>query len=1142
MEQFVHLHLHTEYSLLDGAVRIKDLVRKAKEYNMPAVAMTDHGVMYGAVDFYRQAKKEGIKPIIGCEVYVADNHLKKDVNNRRLAHLVLLAENNQGYQNLLKLVSLSYLQGFYYKPRVDKNLLRDYSEGIICLSSCLAGELATLLRNNQKDRAKEVALQYQRIFGEGNFFLELQDHGLADQHLINKGLVELSQELEISLVATNDVHYLNQEDNKLHDLLLCIQTGKDVDDKNRMKFPNDQFYFKPAEEMLEIFKDYPTAIENTVKIAKRCNVELDFDQILLPHYEVPEGESLESYLRKLAYEGLENKYDEVTAEIEERLEYELDVINEMGYPAYFLIVRDFIKYAKDNEIIVGPGRGSAASSIVSYLLDITEIDPLEYNLLFERFLNPARISMPDIDIDFCYERRDEVIDYVVKKYGQDRVAQIITFGTMAAKGAIRDVSRALGVSYDKGDKVAKAIPNSLGITIDKALNESEELRNLYHKDYQVKEVIDYSKKIEGLTRHASTHAAGVIITKDDITNYTPLYQSKGEVTTQYPMGDLEALGLLKMDFLGLRTLTVINKTLALIKETQGVELELSEIPFDDKRVFKMLSTGDSLGIFQLESDGMRRLIAKLEPEEIEDIIALLALYRPGPLGSGMVDDYIARRHGREEIEYPHEDLREILEPTYGVILYQEQVMQIAQKIAGYSLGEADLLRRAMGKKKPEEMKKHYEIFINGNETVEGAINRGYSQELAEELFELIEYFSGYGFNKAHSTAYAYISYQTAYFKTHYPVEFMAALMSSVIGNSDKIAEYISELEAMGIDILPPDVNYSRIDFTVEGGKIRFGLAGIKNVGSKAIEAIIEAREEKRFEDLKDFCERVNLSRVNHRVIESLIKAGAFDSLDLYRSQLLEILEDVFTQAQQVQKQKSNGQTSFLDIFNEDEFMDDRIDIPKIDEFDSRRLLALEKEMLGFYLTGHPIKDYLPKIKAKRTLDSRKSGKFKEKVILGGLITANREILTRNHKKMSFMTLEDEFGEIEVIVFPNVYENYQEYILEDDVILVEGKLNEEGKIIASRLADIEEDFLQENQNNSTKKEVLHIQLETLDEDILEKLKDILSRHKGDSKVYLHLLIEGKRVIVKLSSVYKAKINQRLEKDLGQLEVRYSIINN
>ncbi|TDX58950.1 DNA polymerase III subunit alpha [Orenia marismortui] len=1142
MDNFVHLHLHTEYSLLDGAIRIKDLVKQAKEYNMPAVAITDHGVMYGAVDFYRQAKAAGIKPIIGCEVYVANNHLKKDKNNKGLAHLVLLAENNQGYQNLLKLVSTSYTQGFYYKPRVDKSLLREYSEGIICLSSCLAGELASLLKNNQKERAREVALQYQRIFGEDNFFLELQDHGLADQHLANKGLVELSEELEIPLVATNDAHYLTQEDAKVHDVLLCIQTGKDIDDKNRMKFPNDQFYLKSYQEMKEIFKDYPEAITNTIKIADRCNVELDFDNILLPHYDVPNGESLESYLRKLAYEGLEDKYDELTPEIEERLEYELGIINQMGYPAYFLIVRDFIKYAKDNDIIVGPGRGSAASSIVSYLLDITEIDPLEYNLLFERFLNPARVSMPDIDIDFCYERRDEVIDYVVRKYGQDKVAQIITFGTMAAKGAIRDVGRVLGIAYDKVDKVAKAIPNSLGISLDQALKESKDLKNLYHSDYQVKEIIDYSRQIEGLPRHASTHAAGVIITKEEITNYTPLYMSKGEITTQYPMGDLESLGLLKMDFLGLRTLTVINKTLDLLKETQGIELKLAEIPFDDEKVFELLSSGASLGVFQLESDGMRRLIQKLKPEEIEDIIALLALYRPGPLGSGMVDDFIARRHGEEEIEYPHEDLKDILKATYGVILYQEQVMQIAQKIAGYSLGEADILRRAMGKKKPEVMKKHRDIFINGNDEVIGVVNNGYSQELGEELFELIEYFSGYGFNKAHSTAYAYVSYQTAYLKAHYPVEFMAALMTSLIGNSDKVAAYIAESERIGVEILAPDINYSKVGFTVEDANIRFGLEAIKNVGKKAIEAIIESRAEGKFEGLKDFCERVNLSKVNQRVVESLIKAGAFDSLGFYRSQLLRILEKVFEQAQKVQKQKSNGQTSFLDIFNEDEFIVDQIEMPDIEEFEFRRLLSLEKEMLGFYLSGHPLQDYLAMLKDKRTNSSQNLKVNQEKVVVGGLIVDNREILTKNHNKMAFLNLEDEVGEIEVIVFPNVYQKYQEYILEEEVVLIRGKVNQEGKLIAAQIGDLESNFYSKGKEKKKEVDILHLQLEKLDNEVLFDLKNILLQYRGSSAVYLHLVIDSKRVSIKLDARYNVKLNDSLKEELNKLELKHSLSYN
>lgn len=696
MGQFVHLHVHTEYSLLDGAVRTEELIAQAKKEGMPAVAMTDHGVMYGAVEFYRQAKAAGIKPIIGCEVYITDKRLQKDVNNKKLAHLVLLAENNVGYRNLLKLVSRGYTEGFYYKPRIDRELLRKNNEGLICLSSCLAGEISTLLSNEQIEQAEGIALAYQDIFGAGNFFLELQDHGLKQEKKVNDELVQLSQRLEIPLVATNDVHYLTQDDAKVHDILLCIQTGKDVNDQDRLQFPNDQFYFKSSQEMEELFSDYPQAITNTVKVADRCKVDLDFEQILLPHYEVPVGETVESYLRKLTYQGVEKKYERLTSEIEERIEHELGIINQMGYPAYFLIVRDFIKYAKDNDIIVGPGRGSAASSIVSYLLDITEIDPLEYNLLFERFLNPARVSMPDIDIDFCYERRDEVIEYVTEEYGSDKVAQIITFGTLAAKGAVRDVGRVLGISYDKTDKVANAIPNSLGITLKDALQKADELQKLYNSDSEVKELIDYSQRIEGLKRHASTHAAGVVITKEELTNYTPLYQSKGEITTQYDMDTLEQLGLLKMDFLGLRTLTVIDKALSLINETRANDLNLEDLSFDDLAVFELLGQGLSLGVFQLESDGMRRLIKELKPENIEDIIALLALYRPGPLGSGMVDDFIARRHGEQEVEYPHPDLKEILEPTYGVILYQEQVMQIVQQIAGYSLGEADILRRAIG--------------------------------------------------------------------------------------------------------------------------------------------------------------------------------------------------------------------------------------------------------------------------------------------------------------------------------------------------------------------------------------------------------------------------------------------------------------
>ncbi|MCK8817910.1 DNA polymerase III subunit alpha [Natroniella sulfidigena] len=1135
MSQFVHLHVHTEYSLLDGAVKTEELIAQAKKEGMPAVAMTDHGVMYGAVEFYRQAKAAGVKPIIGCEVYITDNRLQKDVNNKKLAHLVLLAENNVGYRNLLKLVSQGYTEGFYYKPRIDQELLRENSEGLICLSSCLAGEISTLLANEQTEQAEEIALAYQDIFGPGNFFLELQDHGLKEEKRVNDGLVQLSKRLEIPLVATNDVHYLTQDDAKVHDILLCIQTGKDVNDQDRLQFPNDQFYFKSSQEMEQLFADYPQAIANTVEIADRCEVDLDFEQILLPHYEVPAGETVESYLRKLTYQGVERKYGELTSEVEERIEHELGIINQMGYPAYFLIVRDFIKYAKDEEIIVGPGRGSAASSIVSYLLDITEIDPLEYNLLFERFLNPARVSMPDIDIDFCYERRDEVIDYVTEKYGADKVAQIITFGTMAAKGAVRDVGRVLGISYDKTDKVAKAIPNSLGITLKDALEESDELQKLYNSDSEVKELIDYSQRIEGLKRHASTHAAGVVITKEELTNYTPLYQSKGEVTTQYDMDTLEQLGLLKMDFLGLRTLTVIDKALSLINENRANDLTPGDLSFDDPAVFELLGQGLSLGVFQLESDGMRRLIKQLKPENIEDIIALLALYRPGPLGSGMVDDFIARRHGEQEVEYPHPDLKEILEPTYGVILYQEQVMQIVQQIAGYSLGEADILRRSMGKKKPEVMKKHRSIFINGNGDIPGAVNNGYSQELAEELFELIEYFSGYGFNKAHSTAYAYVSYQTAYLKAHYPVEFMAALLTSIIGNSDKVAEYILEAERMEIEILPPDVNHSRIAFTVEGGKIRFGLKGIKNVGQKAIEEIIAVREEEKFSDLFDFCQRVDLSKVNKRVVESLIKAGAFDSLGNYRSQLLKVLPDAFAQAQRIQQERSNGQTSFLDLFEQtDDFMVDQVELPEIEEFDQQKLLALEKEMLGLYLSGHPLEQHLDKLEEKRNKTSQEIKEGKERAILGGLITNNREIITKNQRQMSFLTVEDEVGDFEVIVFPDTYQRYQEFLLEDEPILVTGRVNQEGKVIADKIGSLTTgDF-----SSSSKKEPFHLQLKEFDQQKLVELKDLLIDFSGMNPVYLHLIIEGYRVSIRLAAKYNLNVTPKLRQKLSELKVKHS----
>ncbi len=1158
MDQFVHLHLHTEYSLLDGAIRIKDLVSRANEFDMPAVAVTDHGSMHGIIKFYKAAKQAGVKPIIGCEVYVTDNHLQRDKRKKKQNHLVLLAENNQGYKNLLKLVSKAYLDGFYYKPRIDRKLLADNNQGLIALSGCLAGEIATLITKQQLEQAKELAKDYLSIFGRDNFFFELQDHGLKEQKIVNQQLANLSQELGVKLVATNDAHYLKKADSDLHDILLCIQTGKIISDEKRMQFPNDEFYFKSGAEMKELFSEYPEAINNTVKIAKRCNVELDFDKTLLPHYEVPPEDSLETYLSKLTYQGLKEKYGEITNQVKARAEHELKIINQMGYPAYFLIVKDFIDFAKDEKIIVGPGRGSAASSIVSYALDITEIDPLRYNLLFERFLNPARVSMPDIDIDFCYERRDEVIEYVTKEYGQDKVAQIITFGTMAARGAIRDVGRVLDVSYDKTDKIAKAVPNSLGINLVEALEESDKLKKMYQQDKEVKEVINYAKEIEGLPRHASTHAAGVVITEQELTNYTPLYQNDGEVTTQYDMDDLEALGLLKMDFLGLRTLTVIDKTLKLVRKNYGEKIELKELSLADEKVFKLLSSGLTLGVFQLESRGMIRLIQKLQPTEMEDIIALLALYRPGPLGSGMVDDFIARRHGEEEIEYLHPDLKEILEPTYGVILYQEQVMQIAQKIAGYSLGEADLLRRAMGKKKPEVMAKQKSIFIEGNQEIKGAINNGYSRELAQELFRLIEYFSGYGFNKAHSTAYAYVSYQTAYLKAYYPVEFMVALLNSVIGNSDKVAVYIEEAKRMDIEILPPDVNASGVKFKVDNDKIRFGLEAVKNVGAKAIESIIKARAGQEFESLMDFCSRVNLGKANQRVVESLIKAGAFDSLKAYRSQLLNVLPKAFEQGSRLQKERSNGQRSFSDVLaGEEKFVDDEIELPQIEEFKPNKLLALEKEMLGFYFSAHPLDEYLELLKQKRDT-TIKELKPNAKVIVGGIINQVKQITTKNDRAMAFLTIEDESGEVEVVVFPNVYQKYSDLIQEDEVVLVKGKVEDE-KIISDAVVDLfTQDLASNNQSKSKQKKIakqdktkqkkteLHLQLEKYKTShynrLLRKLNQLLLKSEGESQVYLHLIIAKKRVIIKLSAEYNVAVNQKLEKNLVELDVKYSVVES
>jgi len=1054
MSQFVHLHTHTEYSLLDGAARIKKLVQKAADLGMPALAITDHGVMYGVIDFYKAARKAGIKPILGCEVYVAPRTMgdREARVDDVLYHLVLLAENEEGYRNLLELVSQGFTEGFYYKPRVDKALLRKHSKGLIALSACLAGEVANHVLSQQPGKAREAAEEYRAIFGEGNFYLELQDHRLEEQRLVNRELLKISRELGIPLVATNDIHYVTREDAEVQDVLLCIQTGKTMDEEGRMKFGTDEFYLKDYEEMRLLFGEWPEALENTVKIADRCNVELDFNQMHLPYYEVPEGYDRDSYLEKLCREKAAQRYEEITPEVEERLSYELSVIKSMGYSGYFLIVWDFINYARENGILVGPGRGSAAGSMVAYVLGITNIEPLRFNLLFERFLNPERVSMPDIDIDFCFERRGEVIDYVVQRYGIDKVCQIITFGTMAARAAIRDVGRVLNFPYGEVDKVAKMIPSELGITIEKALAQSADLKELYNSDERVKKLIDTAAALEGMPRHAGTHAAGVVIAKEPLTHYLPLAKtSDGVITTQFAKDTVEEIGLLKMDLLGLRTLTVIRDALENIRHTRGIEIDIDRIPLDDPVTYQMLGQGDGIGVFQLESSGMRAIMRDLKPESIDDITALVALYRPGPLGSGMVDDFIKGKHGGGA-KYLHPKLEPILKDTYGVILYQEQVMRIASDLAGFSLGEADLLRRAMGKKKPE--------VIAGlrNQFVEGAEKNGVDRETAGQIFDLMEYFAGYGFNKSHSAAYAMVSYQTAYLKANYPLEFMAALLTSVMDNSDKVAAYIEDCRKLGIQVLPPDVNESRESFTPVGDKIRFGLAAVKNVGHNAIAAIIAAREkEGLFKSLQDFCSRVDLKVMNKRVLESLIRCGAMDSLPGFRAQKMHILDRCLDAAQQVQRDRESGQVSFFDLLSEgpEAIVEPEIPLPNVPEYPGKEMLVMEKEILGLYISGHPLAEYRDLLTTLNVATTAQLKELKdgEQVTIGGLVAGAKRITTRRGEDMLFLNLEDLTGTVEVVMFPRVYQQYRWLVEPDTPILVRGKLNhqeEEVKVLADRL--------------------------------------------------------------------------------------------
>ena len=1066
---FAHLHVHTEYSLLDGSNKIKEYVKRVKELGMDSAAITDHGVMYGVIDFYRAAKEAGIKPILGCEVYVAPNsRFDKELTggDDRYYHLVLLAENNTGYANLMKIVSKGFTEGYYYKPRVDMEILNRYHEGIIALSACLAGEVARNIQKGLIDEAKKAALKYQECFGKGNFFLELQDHGIPAQHTVNTALLSISKELDIPLVATNDVHYTYREDEKPHDILLCIQTGKKLADEDRMRYEGGQYYVKSEEEMKGLFPYAWEAVENTQSIADRCNVEIEFGVTKLPHFEVPEGYDSWGYLNKLCDDGLKERYPEDDGTLRERLDYELGIIKRMGYVDYFLIVWDFINYAKSNDIMVGPGRGSAAGSIVSYCLKITNIDPIKYNLLFERFLNPERVSMPDIDIDFCFERRQEVIDYVGRKYGSEKVVQIVTFGTMAAKGVIRDVGRVMDLPYSYVDGIAKMIPNELNVTIDRALQANPELRKLYESDEQVKVLIDMSKRLEGLPRHTSMHAAGVVICPESADEFVPLSRgSDGCITTQFTMTTLEELGLLKMDFLGLRTLTVIQNAVRLVEKDTGVKLDMDNVDFNDKAVLDSIGTGRTDGVFQVESGGMKNFMKELKPQNLEDIIAGISLYRPGPMD--FIPRYIKGKNNAASITYLCPQLKPILEPTYGCIVYQEQVMQIVRDLGGYTMGRSDLVRRAMSKKKQSVMEKERANFIYGNEEegVPGCVSNGISAEVAGTIYEEMMDFAKYAFNKSHAACYAVVSYQTAYLKYYYPVEFMAALLTSVIDNPGKVSEYILACRSMGIKILPPDINEGEAGFSVSGGSIRYALTAIKGVGRPVIDQVTAEREARGpFLSIQDFVTRMADSEVNKRTVENFIKSGTFDGLGGTRKQFMSVFVQMMDAQQHNKKNNLAGQMSLFDLVDEEDKGEFEIRLPDVGEYSKELLLGFEKEVLGIYVSGHPLEEYeqtwrkhITRTTADFLLDEE-TGEMnvrdQERVTIGGMISDKKIKYTRNDKVMAFLTLEDLVGTVEVVVFPKVYEQESAKLTEDSKVFIKGRASAEedrdGKLICESI--------------------------------------------------------------------------------------------
>ena len=1070
---FTHLHVHTEYSLLDGSNKIQEYVNRVRELGMDSAAITDHGVMYGVIDFYRAARAAGINPILGCEVYVAPgSRFDREIGSGddRYYHLVLLAENNQGYANLMKIVSKSFVEGFYYKPRVDLQLLEKYHEGLIALSACLAGEVARFLTRGMYEDAKAAALRYQDIFGKGNFFLELQDHGIPEQQNVNQQLLKMHRETGIELVATNDVHYTLAEDAQPHDVLLCLQTGKKLSDENRMRYDGGQYYVKSPEEMERLFPYATEALENTHKIAERCHVEIEFGVTKLPKFDVPEGYTSWEYLNELCFKGLEERYQPVTEELKERLNYELSTIKNMGYVDYFLIVWDFIRYARDHDIMVGPGRGSAAGSLVAYTLGITQLDPIRYDLLFERFLNPERVSMPDIDVDFCFERRQEVIDYVRRKYGDDCVVQIVTFGTLAARGVIRDVGRVMDLPYAQVDTIAKMIPQELNITIDKALKMNPELKKTYEDQPEIHDLIDTARRLEGLPRHTSMHAAGVVISQKDVSEYVPLSRAQdGSIVTQFTMTTLEELGLLKMDFLGLRTLTVIQNAVHLIEQDTGVHLDMQQIDYNDKKVLDSLGTGRSDGVFQLESAGMKNFMKELKPQSLEDVIAGISLYRPGPMD--FIPQYIRGKNHPDTIQYDCPQLEPILKPTYGCIVYQEQVMQIVRNLAGYTLGRSDLVRRAMSKKKAAVMEKERQNFVYGNEAegVPGCIANGISEQVANKIYDEMIDFAKYAFNKSHAAAYAVVSYQTAFLKYYYPVEFMAALMTSVIEMPNKVAEYIQVCRQMGISILPPDVKCGIYGFSVDHGAIRYGLSAIKSVGRPVINALVEEREKNgTYRSLKDFIERLT-GIVNKRAIENFIKAGALDCLEGNRRQKMNVYGQIVDSIAQEKKNSFAGQMSLFDLVSDEDKKDFEIRMPNVGEYDKEMVLAFEKEVLGIYLSGHPLEGYrgiMDKMISAKTTDfqpDEESGIPKvydgQKVIIGGMITERTIKYTRNNKVMAFLTVEDLVGTVEVVVFPRDYEKWQTLITDDARVFIQGRVNAEddrpSKLILEKVHSFED---------------------------------------------------------------------------------------